>query len=52
MKVTIEQMANDLKNHWSNEENTKAPKDYSVYYLWKKFGCSFGDCLKAYYLAY
>ena len=52
MKATIEQMANDLKKHWSNDENINAPKDYSIYYLWKKFGCSFSDALKAYKIAY
>lgn len=52
MKVTIKQMANDLRNHWSNEENTKAPKDYAIYYLWKKFECSFKNALSAYYVAY
>ena len=52
MTTTIEQMASDLKKHWDNVENTNPPKDYAVYYLWKKFKTSFKNCLDAYYIAY
>jgi len=52
MEATRKQMAEDLKKHWDNLENTAPPKDYAIYYIWKKYKVSFRECLNVYNISY